>query len=162
MALAASGSSWARASNTSARGTLRGLEDHGHAAGGHALVGVVDDDAAVHAPHHGDEALGLEVPQGLAQRGAGDAEAGDEIGLVAERLPVGELTGEMGARSSSAICWGFSRVFDFVFVPRRFWAPTAPPLQSLGRSRGPRGETSGRRAGVDGPVGRSWRAHRAA
>ena len=91
MALAASGSSRRPGLEHVGERHVAGLEDHGGGAGGHALVGVVDDDAAVHAPHDGDEALGLEDAQGLAQRRAGDAEAVDEIGLVAERVAVGEL-----------------------------------------------------------------------
>src|SRR5690606_8065518 len=44
--------------------------------------------------HDGDEALGLEDAKGLAQRGAGHAEALDQVGLVAQRVALAELAGD--------------------------------------------------------------------
>ena len=63
-------------------------------AGGHPLVRLVDDDATAHAAHDGDEALGFEDPQRLAQRRAGHAEAFDEVGLVTQRVAFGQLAGD--------------------------------------------------------------------
>ena len=60
----------------------------------HALVGLVHDDAAQHAAHDGDEALRLEDAQRLAQRGPGDAESLDEVGLVTEGVALGELAAD--------------------------------------------------------------------
>src|SRR5262249_13589794 len=55
------------------------------------FVGTVGDDAAVDPAHDGDEPLGLEDAERLAQRRSGHAEALDEIGLVTQRLAVAEL-----------------------------------------------------------------------
>jgi hypothetical protein len=52
---------------------------------------LVDDDPAVEAPHDGDQALGLEDAQRLAQRRPGHGEPLDEVGLLAEPLAVGQL-----------------------------------------------------------------------
>ena len=70
------------------------LEDHRGAAGGLAVVGLVDHHTAEDPAHDGDEALGLEDAQRLAQRGPGDAEALDQVGLVPERVALLELAGD--------------------------------------------------------------------
>ena len=70
------------------------LEHERRGARRHPLVGLVHDDAAAHAAHDGDEALGLEDPQRLAQRRARHAEPLDEVGLVAERVAFRQLAGD--------------------------------------------------------------------
>ena len=70
------------------------LQHHRRGARRHALVGLVHDHAAADTPDDGDEALGLEDAQGFAQRGAGDTEALDQVGLVAQRVALGELPGD--------------------------------------------------------------------
>ena len=67
------------------------LEHERGRARGHALVGLVDDDAAAHAAHDGDETFGLEDAQRFAQRRPRHAEPLDEVGLVAERVALGQL-----------------------------------------------------------------------
>ena len=70
------------------------LQHQGRGPGRHLAAGLVDDDPTERAPHHGDEALGLEDAQGLAQRRAGHAEALDEIGFTAERVALGQLAAD--------------------------------------------------------------------
>ncbi len=49
---------------------------------------------AAHPALHRDQALGLEDAQRLPQRRAGYAEPLDEVGLPAERLPIGQLAAD--------------------------------------------------------------------
>ena len=80
-----------RAWCTSPRVTLRDWSSKRRGAGGHALVGFVDDHAAEHAAHDGDQPLGLEDAQRFAQRRARHAEALDEVGLPPERVALRQL-----------------------------------------------------------------------
>ena len=49
------------------------------------------DHAAQRAAHDGDEPFGLEDPERLAERGSRHAEALDQVGLVAQRVALGQL-----------------------------------------------------------------------
>lgn len=58
---------------------------------GLTTVGPVHDDAALHPANDRDQPFGFEDPQRLPQRRPRDAEALDEVGLVAERVALVQL-----------------------------------------------------------------------
>ncbi len=59
------------------------LKDDRRGARRQPLIGSVDHDATLYPAHHGNETLGLKNAQCLAQRGPRDAEALNELWLVA-------------------------------------------------------------------------------
>ena len=91
MVRTAAGSMMLRASCTSPRVTLRACNTSAAVRCGHPLVGFVDDHPAEHSADDGDEPLRLEDAERLAERRSRDAEPLDEIGLVSERVALGQL-----------------------------------------------------------------------
>ena len=80
-----------RASKTSARDTLRAWRTSAAVRAAWRWSGWWIRDAAVDPPDDGDQALGLEDAQRLAQRRARDAEALDQLRLVAQQLALDQL-----------------------------------------------------------------------
>ena len=74
-----------------AEGDVARLEQQRGGAGGHGLVGLVDDHTTEHAAHDGDQSFRLEDAQRFPQRRARDAEALDEVGLTPERVALRQL-----------------------------------------------------------------------
>ena len=69
-------------------------QDERRGARGHALVRFVDDHPAVHAADDGDQTLGFEDAQRLAQRRTRHPESFDEVRLASERLAFRELAAD--------------------------------------------------------------------